>query len=75
MLILIFSYIVGFLIFRFGIMQMIGTIYPTFLAFFDLRICSIILGSYVLFSAFVMSLCILPMIDKPVNELRKEGGI
>ena len=75
MLILIFSYIVGFLVFRFGIMQMIGTIYPTFLAFFDLRICAIILGSYVLFSAFVMSLCILPMIDKPVNELRKEGGI
>ena len=75
MLILIFSYIIGFLIFRFGIMQMIGTIYPTFLAFFDLRICTIILGSYVLFSAFVMSLCILPIIDKPVNELRKEGGI
>lgn len=75
MLILIFSYIVGFLIFRFGIMQMIGTVYPTFLEFFDLRICAIILGSYVLFSAFVMSLCILSMIDKPVNELRKEGGI
>ena len=75
MLILIFSYIVGFLIFRFGIMQMIGTVYPTFLVFFDLRICSIILGSYVLFGFVVMSLCILPMIDKPVNELRKEGGI
>ena len=75
MLILIFSYIIGFLIFRFGIMQMIGTIYPTFLAFFDLRICTIILGSYVIFSTFVMSLCILPMINKSVNELRRESGI
>ena len=75
MLILIVSYLIGFLIFRFGIMQMIGTVYPTFLEFFDLRICTIILGSYVIFSAFVMSLCILPMINKSVNELRRESGI
>ena len=72
MLMLILSYITGFFIFRFGVMQMIGIVYPSFLEFFDMRICAIILGSYVIFSGFVMSLCILPAIDKSVNELRRE---
>lgn len=75
LLTLIFSYMCGFLIFRFIVMELIGKVYPSFLVFFDLKICIIILGSYILFGSIVMGLNILPMVRKSVSQLRKEGTI
>lgn len=69
------SYVIGFLLFRFVIMGMIGTVYPSFMTFFDLHICALILGSYIIFGGIVMGLSIAPMINKSVTALRREGGV
>lgn len=69
------SYVIGFLLFRFVIMDMIGAVYPSFLTFFDLRICALILGAYIIFGGIVMGLSIAPMINKSVTALRREGGV
>ena len=69
------SYLIGFMLFRFIIVDMIGTVYPSFLTFFDLRICTVILGSYIIFGGIVMGLSIAPMIRKSVSELRRDGEV
>lgn len=69
------SYVIGFLLFWFVIMNMIGAVYPSFLTFFDLRICALILGAYIIFGGIVMGLSIAPMIRKSVTALRREGGV
>lgn len=69
------SYVIGFLLFRFAVMGMIGAVYPSFLTFFEPHICAVILGAYIIFGGIVMGLSIAPMINRSVSELRREGGI
>lgn len=69
------SYVIGFLLFRFVVMGMIGAVYPSFLTFFEPDICMKILGAYIIFGGFVMGLSIAPMIDRSVSALRREGGV
>ena len=75
LLTLVFSYLCGFLLFRFAVMEWIGTIYPSFLTFFDGRICAMILGAYILSGGVMMGLNLLPMIRKSADHIRKEGGL
>ena len=75
LLTLVFSYICGFLIFRFAVMELIGMVYPSFLTFFDLKICMTILGSYILFGGIVMGISILPMAGRSVYRLRRERSL
>lgn len=70
-----FSYLCGFILFRFVIMGMIGKVYPSFLTFFEPNICIMILGAYIIFGGIVMGLSIVPVIRKTVTSLRREGGI
>ena len=72
---LVFSYLCGFLLFRFAVMEWIGTIYPSFLTFFDGRICAMILGAYILSGGVMMGLNLLPMIRKSADHIRREGGL
>lgn len=69
------SYVIGFLLFRFVVMGMIGAVYPSFLTFFEPQICAVILGAYIIFGGIVMGLNIAPMIKKSVSALRREGGV
>ena len=69
------SYVIGFLLFRFAVMGMIGAVYPSFLTFFEPHICAVILGAYIIFGGIVMGLSIAPMINKSVTALRREGGV
>lgn len=75
LLTLVFSYLCGFLLFRFAVMEWIGTIYPSFLTFFDGRICAMILGAYILSGGVMMGLNLLPMIRKSADHIRKEGSL
>ena len=75
LLTLAFSYLCGFLLFRFAVMEWIGTIYPSFLTFFDGRICAMILGAYILSGGVMMGLNLLPMIRKSADHIRREGGL
>lgn len=75
LLTLTISYVIGFLLFRFAVMGMIGAVYPSFLTFFEPHICAVILGAYIIFGGIVMGLSIAPMINKSVTALRREGGV
>ena len=68
---LLVSFIVGFLIFRFGLIGIISSIYPSFLEFFTLKIYLMIFGIYMTVGLIVMTANIIPVVRKSVTDLKK----
>ena len=68
---LLASFIMGFLIFRFGLIGIISSIYPSFLEFFTFRIYLMIFGIYMTVGLIVMTANIIPIVRKSVTDLKK----
>ena len=68
---LLASFIMGFLIFRFGLLGIISSIYPSFLEFFTFRIYLMIFGIYMTVGLIVMTANIIPIVRKSVTDLKK----
>ena len=68
---LLASFIMGFLIFRFGLIGIISSIYPSFLEFFTFKIYLMIFGIYMTVGLIVMTANIIPVVRKSVTDLKK----
>lgn len=68
---LLISFILGLLIFRFGLIGIISNIYPSFSEFFTFKIYLMIFGIYMTVGLIVMTANIIPVVRKSVADLKK----
>ena len=67
------SFALGCGVFHFGLRPLIAQVFPTFAAFFTPNIYLLIFGIYMVVGTVIMTLNIIPIIQKSVNDLRKGG--
>ncbi|MBQ9673964.1 MAG: ABC transporter permease [Ruminococcus sp.] len=65
------SFLIGFLIFHFGLLHLIAIMYPSFEAFFTAKIYLTVFGIYVGIGLLIMSINILPIVIKSVVDLKR----
>lgn len=70
---MLFSFAVGCALFHFGIRNAVAGIFPTFQTFFTPLIYLLIFAIYMVVGTIIMTLNIIPIIKKSVNDLTKGG--
>ncbi|MGN0470306.1 MAG: ABC transporter permease [Acutalibacteraceae bacterium] len=68
---LIVTYIIGALIFRYGLIEPIALVFPTFKEFFTLQIYVNIFVAYFVIGIIIMSLNLIPLVHKTIVESKK----
>ncbi|MGN1457209.1 MAG: hypothetical protein ACI4XP_04545 [Acutalibacteraceae bacterium] len=68
---LIATYIIGALIFRYGLIEPVALVFPTFKEFFTLHIYINIFVAYFVIGIIIMSLNLIPLVHKTIVESKK----
>lgn len=68
---LIATYIVGALIFRFGLIEPIALVFPSFKEFFTLQIYANIFIAYFVIGIIIMTINLIPLVHKTIVESKK----
>lgn len=68
---LIATYIIGALIFRYGLIEPVALVFPTFKEFFTLQIYVNIFVAYFVIGIIIMSLNLIPLVHKTIVESKK----
>lgn len=68
---LIATYIIGALIFRYGLIEPVALVFPTFREFFTLQIYANIFVAYFVIGIIIMSLNLIPLVHKTIVESKK----
>ena len=71
LLMLLISFVLGVLLFRFALMDTIAVIYPSFTRFFTPPVYLMIFGIYIVVGLVIMTANIIPVVRKSVTELKK----
>ncbi|MDD6489714.1 MAG: hypothetical protein PUG48_07865 [Clostridia bacterium] len=68
---LIVTYLIGALIFHYGLINLIALVFPTFAEFFTLQIYLNVFAAYLVIGIIIMSLNLIPLVHKTIVESKK----